>query len=126
MPADGQPRAGTRVLVVEDEVLVAMFIEDVLTEAGCQIVGIARRVADALDIIGSRDIDLALLDLNLDGKETYAIADELKRRAIPFIFCTGYGAIGVRADYRGHPALDKPFGDEQLRRAVAGALERIG
>ncbi|MGA7484516.1 MAG: response regulator [Bradyrhizobium sp.] len=78
-----------KVLVVEDEMMIAMLIEDMLDELGCKVVGPATNVPRALELIGKESIDVAVLDLNLDGKDTYAIADALQGKNVPFIFATG-------------------------------------
>ena len=90
MPAEG-PMSGKRILVVEDEVIVAMLLEDILADAGATVVGPAARVARALELLEAEPVDAALLDLNLAGEVTIPVAEELKRRGIPFAFATGYG-----------------------------------
>ena len=84
-----------RILIVEDEALVAMLIEDVLADLGHEVVGVAGRLDQALTLAREREMDFAILDLNLNGLNTYAIADVLKQRGVPFIFATGYGSGGV-------------------------------
>jgi CheY-like chemotaxis protein len=116
--------AKRRVLVVEDEMMVAMLIEDVLTDNGFEIAGFATNVAQALELVGTADFDAAVLDLNLAGVETYPIATELTRRGIPFVFSTGYGAAGLNGDYKTVPVVQKPFEDHQLVHAVDEAIGR--
>ena len=67
-------------------------------------------------------MDVAVLDLNLDGKDTYAIADALRQKNVPFIFATGYGSTGIRPEYRDRPVLQKPFQAKELETALAEAL----
>jgi CheY-like chemotaxis protein len=102
---------GVRVLLVEDEALVAMLMEDMLSDEGCIVVATAPRLDEALaraeDL--SLEFDVAVLDLNLAGENTYPVASALKQRDIPFVFATGYGAGGLPAEWRGRPTLQKPF-----------------
>ena len=111
-----------KVLVVEDEMIIAMLIEDMLDEFGCKLVGPATNVPRALELIGKESIDVAVLDLNLDGKDTYAIAGALQRKNVPFIFATGYGSAGLRQEYGNRPVLQKPFPASDLETALTEAL----
>jgi CheY-like chemotaxis protein len=111
-----------KVLVVEDEMLIAMLIEDMLDEFGCKLVGPATSVPRALDLISKEQVEVAVLDLNLDGQDTYAIADALQRKKVPFIFATGYGSTGLRKEYGNLPVLQKPFQTKDLETALAQAL----
>lgn len=109
---------GLRVLVVEDEPLVGMMIEDMLGDLGCEVVDIATRIEHALTAIAEKPVDFVILDLNLGGRLTYPVADELTARAIPFIFATGYGAGGLDGAYAGRPILTKPFHQRDLERIL--------
>ena len=111
-----------KVLVVEDEMMIAMLIEDMLDELGCKLVGPATNVPRALELIGKERVEVAVLDLNLDGKDTYAIADALRQKNVPFIFATGYGSTGMRPEYGDRPVLQKPFQAKDLETALAEAL----
>jgi CheY-like chemotaxis protein len=111
-----------RVLVVEDEAIVAMLIEDMLTDLGHQTVAVAGRVVQALDAAQSSDLDLALLDVNLSGERSDEVARALVARGVPVIFATGYGAAGVSEEWRGHATLQKPFQLEALAAAIDQAL----
>jgi CheY-like chemotaxis protein len=111
-----------RVLVVEDEMMIAMLIEDMLEEFGCTLVGPATTVPRALDLIAKENVEIAVLDLNLDGQNTYAIADALRQKNVPFIFATGYGSTGLRQEYGNRPVLQKPFQAQALESALARAL----
>jgi CheY-like chemotaxis protein len=113
-----------KVLVVEDEMMIAMLIEDMLDELGCKVVGPATNVPRALELIGKESIDVAVLDLNLDGRDTYAIADALQGKNVPFIFATGYGSAGLRQEYGHRPVLQKPFQARALETALTEALNR--
>ncbi len=110
--------AGKRILVVEDEVIVAMLIEDILTDMGATVVGPAGRVNKALDLLGAEQVDAALLDVNLAGEMTTPVAEELRRRGIPFAFATGYGDAGLRYIDKGSPVLQKPFREGDLARVL--------
>lgn len=115
---------GRRVLVVEDEPLVAMLVQDILTDAGCVVVGPAAHLSEALRLARNGDLDAAVLDVNLSGDTTYPVAELLRDRAIPFVFSTGYGESGIRPDFAGRPTIRKPFDEKVLLARVAGLLER--
>jgi CheY-like chemotaxis protein len=100
---------GIRVLVVEDEFLVAMLIEDMLRSAGCVVSGPVPRLAEALDAVNVGTFDAAVLDVNLAGDRIDPVADVLSRRNVPFVFVTGYGTGGLPAVYSERPRLSKPF-----------------
>lgn len=114
--------AGLRVLVVEDEGAVALMIEGMLQDLGCEIAASVARLADACKIAGAVEADLAVLDVNLGGQQVFPAAEILRGRQIPLVFSTGYGRSGVRSDFSAHPILSKPFSIEQLRQAIASAL----
>lgn len=107
-----------RVLVVEDEFLIRMLLEDMLSELGYSIAGVAGRVNEASDLAKSGEIDFAILDVNLDGEDVYPVADILAGRGLPFLFVTGYGGRGLPEAYRDRPTLQKPFQIEDLGRAL--------
>jgi DNA-binding response OmpR family regulator len=98
---------GVRVLLVEDEYLVASLIEEILEIAGCIVTGPIPRLAQALDAADRETCDAAVLDVNLAGERIYPVADILSRRSIPFVFVTGYGALP--GEYANRPRLCKPF-----------------
>lgn len=118
--------SGLRFLVVEDETMVAMMIEDMLTDLGCVIVGTAGTVANALAIAACDEVALdgAVLDVNLGGERVFPVADALARRGIPFVFSTGYGKSGISADYADRPLVAKPFHPLAFRQALVTALAR--
>jgi CheY-like chemotaxis protein len=82
--------AGKRVLVVEDETPVALLLEDLLIEVGCIPVGSCSTVARAMEAVGTKTFDFAVLDVNLNGERSYSVADALAERDIPFLFVSGY------------------------------------
>jgi CheY-like chemotaxis protein len=114
--------AGFRVLVVEDEFLIALMIEDMLTELGCAQVWQASGVSDALALLRVRRPDAAVLDVNLAGEPAYPIAEQLEARNIPFIFTTGYGRQGMPDPWTRRPIIQKPFTAADLRAMLESAL----
>lgn len=108
-----------RILLVEDEMLVAMLLEDMLCEAGHTIVGPMARIGQAVEAARSGAIDLAILDVNVGGEEVYPVAEALAARDIPFAFATGYGAHGLREPWQERPTLQKPFHRSDLFHMVA-------
>lgn len=103
---------GTRVLLLEDEMLVCMDIEDMLLGLGCEVVGPAARVQQALEILGSTEVDVAILDVNLGPETSYPVAERLALMNVPFIFSTGHATLENGLEER--PRLQKPFSCEQL------------
>ena len=112
--------APPRVLVIEDEALVAMLIEDLLADMGAKAVGPAADLGSALDMALNESFDFALVDVNLSGEASFPVADVLIERGLPFAFLTGYGVAGVREDLRDHCVLNKPIDPTQLERALMG------
>ena len=111
-----------RILIVEDEMLVAMNIEDMLLDLGHEVAGLAGRLDAALQLAREAEFDLAMLDVNLAGEASFPVAEVLAERQIPFVFATGYGVRGVAEAYRDRPILQKPFRAIDLEAALqAGA-----
>ncbi|MFZ3584666.1 response regulator [Loktanella sp. DJP18] len=108
-----------RVLIVEDEVLIAMNLEDMLNDLGHEVVGQATRIDKAMELARESDIDFAVLDINLVGKQSFPVADILRERGIPFAFASGNGPEGLVDGYRHFPALQKPYAQEDLERTIA-------
>jgi two-component SAPR family response regulator len=113
---------GLRVLVVEDEAAISMLLEDMLMDFGCEIVGPAARLSTALDMANRESFDLAILDVNLAGDPIYPVAEALTGRNLPFVFSTGYGGAGIKDPYRDRPVVQKPFGQQDLKRTILAAL----
>ena len=109
---------GLRVLVVEDEMMVSMLIEDMLSELGCEVVGPASRLDEAMSLASEADLDCAVLDVNLGGQPIFPLADLLRERGRPFAFATGYGDAGLRDVDKGSPVLQKPFREGDLARVL--------
>lgn len=120
-----QDLAGRRVFLVEDETLVAMMIEQMVEELGGTVVRTEGGIAGALDFVAQNhaQIDIALLDLNLNGTRCYDVAQAVDGHGIPLIFATGYADDDIVAEWRGHPVLAKPFRLAELEGALALALE---
>ena len=119
-----QDFAGRRVLLVEDEAMIALLLEDMLGDLGCQVVGPAYAIEPAMELaIGETAIDVAILDVNLAGRPVYEVADVLKAKGVPIIFSSGYGASGLREADRNAPVLPKPFKLQDLAAALQLALE---
>ena len=110
--------SGRRVLVVEDETLVAMLVEDTLLDAGAQVMGPVATVAEALLLLEREMPEFAVLDLNLAGETSEPIADALLARGVPFVVASGYGASGVPSKHAGVPVLAKPYAPEDLTAAL--------
>ena len=113
---------GRRVLVVEDEGAIALLIEDMLADLGCEIAASAATLDKACELARTARIDFAILDLNLDGASAIPVARILRERHIPFVFSTGYGTGGVSEEFAGYPLLPKPFVLTDLRDQVSTAL----
>ena len=111
--------SGLRVLVVEDEALVAMALEDTLEEFGCQVVGVASRINTAKTAIGACDFDCAILDINVHGEPIYPVAATLDEQRVPFVFLTGYDTKEIMQTFRDRPVLHKPLEPWALREALA-------
>lgn len=110
--------AGLRVLVVEDEMMVSMLIEDMLTDLGCKVVGPASRLDEAIELAKTSELDCAVLDVNLGGQPIFPLADLLREHGRPFAFATGYGDAGLRDVDKGTPVLQKPFREGDLARVL--------
>lgn len=117
------PLNGRRVLVVEDESLVAMLLETILEDMGCIPVGPASNI-DEGEILArdAADLDAALLDVNVAGRQVFPVAEALMARGIPFIFSTGYGEGGLPEEWRGQPTIQKPFTEAAIRDALMKAM----
>jgi DNA-binding response OmpR family regulator len=114
----GSPRKqqldGPRLLVVEDEALIAFLIEDLVESFGCILAGRASTVAAALKLVGTVPIDGALIDVNLGGEMAGPVSQALSDKHIPLILVTGYEAPPLV----GFPVVHKPFGTSELRDAI--------
>lgn len=114
-----------KVLVVEDEALVALMVEDAVTDAGHEIVAIASNLQDALRLAAGAAFDVALLDLNLNGQKGHALPVMLQSRGKPFAFVTGYGEPGVLAAFAAAPVVRKPFRSADIARVLEQLAGRL-
>jgi CheY-like chemotaxis protein len=104
---------GKRVLVVEDEPVVAMCLEDILESLGCVTIGPASRLAEGLALAQAGGLDAAILDINLGGERSNAIAEALIAHAVPFAFASGYGACPEGFDCN-TPLIEKPYREAEV------------
>ncbi len=110
------------ILIAEDELLLAMDIEDIVRRAGCRVVGPAADLSEVLHLIDTAPVDAALLDVSLShGERIYPAAERLAARNIPFVFMTAYGEGGIEPGFAERPVLKKPF----TEREVASWLHRL-
>ncbi|HEX2117347.1 MAG TPA: response regulator [Alphaproteobacteria bacterium] len=115
---------GLRILLVEDEAMVAMIIEDTLRDLGCEVVGPIASIERAREAAISERVDGAFLDVNLRGELVYPVAEVLAARNVPFAFVTGYGESGIDPRFRGAPVLAKPFLPETVEQLVSRHMAR--
>ena len=108
-----------RMLVVEDEILVAMMIEDSLVSIGVEVAGVVGTLDEALKRANEGGFDCALLDVHLRGRDIYPVAELLAAKGVPFIFATGYGQGMLPEKWRERPVLQKPFVGAELERVLA-------
>ena len=114
---------GRRVLVIEDESLVAMLLETILEDMGCTVVGPESNIDDGLIAATTEaPLDAALLDVNVAGREVFPVAEALRARGVPFVFSTGYGEAGLPEHWRGNPTIQKPFTEGAIRDALMKAM----
>ncbi len=107
-----------RVLIVEDEVLVAMLLEELLERMGYEVAAVSSHLEEALGLARTIDVELALLDVNLNGRESFPVAEVLRGRGIPFAFATGYGDSALQGGYARELLVEKPFNRENLKRVL--------
>ena len=115
---------GLRVLLVEDEAIIAMTAEDMLEELGCTVAATATNIEEAFACVKGREFDVALLDINLNGQQSLPVAALLRAAGTPFVFTTGYGAAGSGAEYADVPLITKPYQIGDLEAAIGQALGR--
>lgn len=118
--------SGLRVLLVEDELLIAQMLRSMLEDLGCVVVGPAARVNEALDLIAAEPVDAAVLDVCLNRQFSYPVATELMKRDVPFLFSTGYQPERLRPEHQATAILQKPYSAAELERALTVLLSGRG
>lgn len=120
---DDQLLSGKSVLLIEDEMLLVMMIEDMLSDLGCMSIMVAGTVEKALNLIAENSFDLATLDVNLDGTRSVAVAEALSDSDIPFTFATGNDQHGFGERFEEHPVLNKPFSFDRFREVLGQLIQ---
>ncbi len=115
--------AGKRILVVEDEPIVAMAIEDILGDLGCEVAGSAHSLDQAMTFVEECSFDAAILDINLNGERSYPAARLLASKGIPFVFATGYVPETVEPDLAMAPMVEKPYKPAQIAEILRQILK---
>lgn len=117
---------GKRILLLEDEALIAMMAEDLLRDLGAEVVGPALRLSQGLDLAGREELDAAVLDVNIRGETSLSVAETLESRGVPFLFATGYGKDPRRPGTADALILKKPYTSEGLSRALTRLIANGG
>ena len=123
MTATRPPRGS--VFLVEDEVMIRMMVSDMLEELGYTVAAEAGEIGEALRLAETTYFDLAILDVNVNGKVISPVAEVIQSRGRPFIFATGYGAQGLPEEFRNRPTLQKPFQMETLAQVLSTTLKGV-
>jgi DNA-binding response OmpR family regulator len=110
------------VFLVEDEVMIRMMVSDMLEELGYQVVAEAGDIDEAVRLVQCTNFDIAILDVNVNGKVISPVAEAVQMRNRPFVFATGYGVQGLPEKFRDRPALQKPFQMETLAKMIEVTL----
>lgn len=114
---------GLRIFIVEDDMLVALNLEDMLVDLGCSVLGPATRLDDARGMIGEDfAADVALLDVNVGGEPVFPVAEILAKKRIPIVFATGYDRGGLPEEWRDRTILQKPYSQEDVSRSLLKAV----
>ena len=112
------------VLMVEDEMYLAMILKDLLSDAGYRVL-CAARLNDAMRLAQEESIDAAVLDINLHGETVYPLATRLEEQGVPFLFASAYAESSIPDVFRDHPVLRKPYDIARLLHAVRACLDRV-
>jgi DNA-binding NarL/FixJ family response regulator len=119
----GSGKSALKVVIVEDELLVAMYIEQTVRDLGYEVIGPAGTLAEAKKLFEVSDFDVAILDVRLrQGELIYPAIEILRERRIPFVFITAYGAEGLDRQFGRHPVLKKPFSQRELQRCIRNVV----
>jgi CheY-like chemotaxis protein len=124
MTSDGKTGTGKRVLVVEDEPMIRLLLDDMLSDLGYTMAAEAGRLDEALVVAKQGEFDVAILDVNLDGESITPVVDILVKRGVPFVFVSGYARRGIPEAHSHAPLLQKPFQSESLARALAAVAPK--
>lgn len=116
---------GGSVFLVEDEAMIRMMVADMLEDLGYRVAAEAGDIAEATRLARSTTFDIAILDVNVNGKVISPVAEVIQARNIPFVFATGYGAQGLPEEYRDRPTLQKPFQMDTLKSVLERVLNRV-
>jgi CheY-like chemotaxis protein len=125
-PKSSRPLEGQRVLIVEDDPLLALELTETLAEVGCQIVDVAPGLARALAAAEFHELDLAVVDITLGEEKSFRVAHMLMAREVPFVFATGSRPEGIPPEFARVPALTKPFSPEALQRLLSSVCSGRG
>ncbi|MBU2051277.1 MAG: response regulator [Gammaproteobacteria bacterium] len=117
-----QKLKGKRILILEDEFVVAISLEAVLVDEGAIPIGPAANCSEALTLLDAHTVDAAVIDVNLGGELSTSVAERLRLASIPFVVTTGYGENNTVSAMGGHAVLDKPYLPEVLIDTLAGIL----
>jgi two-component SAPR family response regulator len=115
---------GRRVLIVEDDCITAMDLAETLSAAGAQVVGPAATIGSAFELLRRGRVDIALLDIEIEGAYVFDIADELVKLEVPIVFTTGYERGEIPARFRAARHCEKPIGIAAIARALSDELAR--
>ena len=124
MSSEASAAAGKRVLVVEDEMMIRMLLQDMLTDLGHTVAAEAGAIQEALVLAKEAEFDVALLDVNLNNQSITPVVEVLIERGVPFVFSSGYGQSAVPQAFRQNPTLQKPYQAEALARAIDAAVAK--
>jgi CheY-like chemotaxis protein len=122
MRSNGRPWHGGRVLVCDDNLLMADVVAEFVREGGLEPVGPVGRLESAMQMARERALDGAILDINLGGRPCFPVCTILSARRIPFVFLTGYPAAAIPIEYRVAPLVTKPFEPNEMKEIVAHML----
>jgi CheY-like chemotaxis protein len=121
-PGAAPSTASKRIFIVEDELMIRMLLEGMLTDLGHAVAAEAGSIEEAISLAKQAEFDVAVLDVNLNNKPITPVVEVLVQRGLPFVFASGYGQRGVPEAYQQSPTLQKPFQIEALARAIDAAL----
>ena len=118
----GQDSAKASVFIVEDEAMIRMMVVDMLEDLGYSVAAEAGDIDAALQLVATTSFDIAILDVNVNGRTIVPVAEALIARKLPFVFATGYGSHGLPEQFANTPTLQKPFQMETLATTIEDTL----